>query len=60
VLSCDDAIVTLLNDSRLGTIWGRQVPREQFPSGGEGLPVGVQITLGRRQGAVAGDLSQAV
>jgi hypothetical protein len=36
------------------------MPREQFPGVGEGLPVGVQVTLGRRQGAVARDLSEAV
>ena len=34
----------------MGTIWGPQVPREQFPSVGQRLPVGVQVTLGGRQG----------
>ena len=40
-LTRDDAIVTLLNESKLGTIWGPQVPGEQFSGVGEGLPVGV-------------------
>ena len=40
-LICNDVIVTLLNDAKLGTIWGPQVPREQFPGVGEGLPVGM-------------------
>ena len=58
--SAGDAIVAELNDSKLGTIRGPQVPREQFPSVGEGLSVWVQVPLCRRQGAVAGDLSEAV
>ena len=40
-LTRDDAIVTQLNESKLGTIWGPQVPGEQFSGVGEGLPVGV-------------------
>src|SRR6516225_2783437 len=48
------------NDPQLGTIWGPQVSGEQVSSVRHGLPVGVQITLGCCQSAVAGDLSEIV
>jgi hypothetical protein len=36
------------------------VPKEQFPGVGKNLLVGVQVTMGGRQGAVSGDLSEVV
>jgi hypothetical protein len=49
-----------LGARELLTIWGPQVPGEPVASVRDGLPVGVQITLGCCQGAVAGDLSESV
>ena len=35
--------LSTLNNSKFGTIWGPQMPREQVPSVRHGLPIGVQI-----------------
>jgi hypothetical protein len=47
--------LSTLNNSKFGTIWGPQMPREQVPSVRHGLPIGVQIPA--RYGSVVSAFS---
>jgi hypothetical protein len=59
-LTRDDAIVTQLNESKLGPFGDHKCRESSSPALVRDCRSGCRLTLGRRQGAVAGDFSEAV